>query len=91
MVKNDTNRESFQTLHENSSKNKEFSNSFKKHQFKQTPHNADIFKSLTCLDALATMFLIGNIASKISVTPKDVYLPNFEATINFSRSEFTCP
>ena len=29
--------------------------------------------------------------NKINGTPKDVYLPHFEATLDFSRSEFTCP
>ena len=31
------------------------------------------------------------IASKINVTPIGVLLAHFEATFDFSRSEFTCP
>ena len=34
----------------------------------------------------------GNMASKINVTPPPrCLLANFEATVDFSRREFTCP
>ena len=33
----------------------------------------------------------GTINSKINDTPKGFYIAHFKATLDFSRSEFTCP
>ena len=55
-------------------------------------HRTLIKEHLREIDPRLWLFVLqSTIASKINVTPQRCLLAHFEATLNLSRSEFTCP